>query len=149
MLVIDHNESERAVPAGEAVQISARIRSQLSNISARLFFRATGDKKFHLAPMQRVEGPRFAARVPTFAVVPPALEYYIEANAGSARTTKGSASSPLHLPVVGQEIADPGSGKPPWYKRWYVWVSLGIVVAGVTAAIIVATNQPDPNTQLP
>ena len=62
---------------------------------------------------------------------------------------------PVAEPVVDSN-ADPYAGllhdedetqKTPWYKKWWPWTILGVVVAGgAGAAIYAATRQPAPAT---
>jgi tetratricopeptide (TPR) repeat protein len=76
-----------------------------------------------------------------------ALEYYLEARDGHGRVVARVASpeAPLVLPVRGAPL-------PPalWYKRWYVWAAVGVVVVGATIGGIVAgTTEHAPAGTLP
>jgi len=47
------------------------------------------------------------------------------------------------------EVAEaaPEAGPEPWYKRTWVWVAAGVVVAGATTGVILATSGTTENTE--
>lgn len=78
------------------------------------------------------------------------LEIYLALNDeyGNAVITVGSPDDPLRVPLQDTEpveqaetiepavptTAPPASG-PPWYRRWWVWTLVGLVVAGLSVGL--------------
>ena len=60
------------------------------------------------------------------------------------------ASPERPIPLVVHGVPLVVVGPPPWYKRWYVWATVGAVVAGgAVAGVLVGTAEHAPKGSLP
>lgn len=73
---------------------------------------------------------------------PGQLRYTLEVldKDGNILARKGQPAAPLVVHLVA--AADKHrAGVAPWYKHWWVWTIAGVVVGGVTTAVVVATTR--------
>jgi hypothetical protein len=114
-----------------------------------LYARRQGLLEYATAPL-RAEGGRWKlSYTPARDVADYTLEYYVEARDDKGRVVARVASPerPIPLLVHGVPIV---TGPTPWYKRWYVWATVGAVVAGgAIVGAVAGTAEKAPKGSLP
>ncbi len=108
---IVHEPAAESISAIEPVVISATVTDDSGVRLVTLFYRSVSTQAYSRATMERV-GPSdvFMVSIPADDVVPPGIEYYIQAADLAGNTVlKGFAFSPLRISVTpgpaGEEIA--------------------------------------------
>lgn len=139
---------------GEPVVVDARIENMALGAKAKLFFRRAGDEAYSSVDFARVRGAAnkesYQATLPAYELPseanPYEVEYYFEVADAAQRRLAGRGDS-FH-PLIFQVLPQPSSGQPaaassarPWYKSPWLWVGVGAVVVGGTAAgVAIATS---------
>jgi tetratricopeptide (TPR) repeat protein len=136
----------------EPVLVAARIQDMALGAKARIFYRRAGDVAFNSVDFTRQRGTQenYQATLPAYEIPaeakPYEVEYYFEvADAAQRRLAgKGDSFNPLVFQVLPQQAADQaavGNGRP-WYKSPWLWVAVGAVAVGGTAAgVAIATSE--------
>jgi hypothetical protein len=136
---------------GEPVQVEARIEDMALGAKARIFYRRAGDVAFNSVDFARVRGSkdRYQATLPAYELPaePTAyeVEYYFEvADAAQRRLAgRGDSFQPLIFQVEparsANQPATASTGRP-WYKSPWLWVAVGAVAIGGTAAGVALTS---------
>lgn len=152
-LRLRHPRPAPAVP-GEPIRVEIELESPPEGITAKLFYRRDGERNYSSTRFMETDDPgRWAALVPALSlgsqseddVSGKALEYFIEVQgpAGSLLAIAGKRDAPLAVPfaAAGAPEGAAVSQGSPWYKKWWVWTIVGVVVAGaVTGGILYATS---------
>lgn len=145
-----------AHPGGQPLTVFAKVTDAPLGAQPKLHYRHRGAKVYSSVAFAREPTVKetFTARIPAFDLrlegAPYGVEYYIEVTDASGRllAAEGSATAPRRFTVTaGDGIRDPGAaaaeaGAKAWYKRPWVWVVTGVVVAGAAATVIVVTRKP-------
>ncbi|WP_224370772.1 tetratricopeptide repeat protein [Hyalangium versicolor] len=138
---------------GEPVLVDARIEDMALGAKAKLFFRRAGDEAYSSVDFSRVRGSKdqYQTTLPAYELpseaTPYEVEYYFEVADAAQRRLAGRGDSfhPLIFQVVPQQSAgQPASASAgrPWYKSPWLWVGVGAVVIGGTAAgVAIATSE--------
>jgi tetratricopeptide (TPR) repeat protein len=125
-----------AAQAGRPLEMAAQVsRGAPSVEDVSLRARRQGLLTFDARHMRREDEGRFRLTYsPPHDSAGYVLEYYLEARDGQGRVVARVASPerPIALPVQGMPT--------PWFKRWYVWATVGAVVAGVVVGVAVAES---------
>jgi tetratricopeptide (TPR) repeat protein len=137
---------------GEPVLVEARIQDMALGAKAKLFYRRAGDEAYNSVDFARVRGnkERYQATLPAYELPAEAtayeVEYYFEVADAAQRRLAGRGDS-FH-PLVFQVMAEQAAGQPaasaarPWYKSPWLWVAVGAVAIGGTAAgVAIATSE--------
>ena len=117
--------------AGEAFPVSARVTDDQKVSRVLLHYRQTGkDTGFNTLPMQaQGRGDLFKAVIPASAVVPPGVDYFVE-----AMDAEGNVSQepfPTHPRVLALSGGRPVESKSG--TKW-LWVIAGVLAVGAIAA---------------
>jgi len=145
-------EPPSEVKGGEPLRLPVHIEDLALGAKPKLFFRRAGKEAY-----SRNKGSKtgFTATVPAFELPEEAeaypVEYYVEvADAAQRRLAgKGDAFNPSSFRVAAKaQAAEPVAVAPssPWYKSPWLWVGVGVVVAGGVAAGVVVATQPQSGT---
>jgi tetratricopeptide (TPR) repeat protein len=139
---------------GEPVLVDARIEDMALGAKAKIFFRRAGDEAYSSVDFARVKGSkekdRYQATLPAYEIPseanPYEVEYYFEVADAAQRRLAGRGDSfhPLVFQVMPQHTAGQSaeSASRPWYKSPWLWVGVGAVVVGGTAAgVAIATSE--------
>ncbi len=134
-LVKIRHASPAQVKKGSAISLTGEIDDAEGKVAqVRLYFRQGSSEKF-TATKVKYAMRKFSAELPSGAVRPPLVEYYLEAldESGIPIATRGDVESPLRVAV-------PESGgvlTSPW-----LWVPVGVaVVAAVVIPVVVLSTQ--------
>lgn len=136
-------------PGGAAVVAQARIDDLALGAKTKLFYRRAAAQSFSSIDFLREKTDRaqFTATIPAFEVPAEAqsyeVEYYVEvADAAQRRLAgRGDSYNPLTFRVLAKAAAGPAIAEPvPLYKSPWLWVGIGVVVAGATAGIVYAAT---------
>jgi tetratricopeptide (TPR) repeat protein len=139
---------------GEPVQVDARIENMALGAKAKLFFRRAGDEAYSSVDFVRARGTkdRYQTTLPAYELPseanPYEVEYYFEVADAAQRRLAGRGDSfhPLIFQVMPRQAAgqtaEASSGRP-WYKSPWLWVGVGAVVVGGTAAGVALSSSPD------
>ena len=138
---------------GEPVVVDARIENMALGAKAKLFFRRAGDEAYSSVDFARARGSgpkdRYQTTLPAYELPseanPYEVEYYFEVADAAQRRLAGRGDSfhPLIFQVLPQQSAAQTasvSGGRPWYKSPWLWVGVGAVVVGGTAAGVALTT---------
>jgi tetratricopeptide (TPR) repeat protein len=134
---------------GEAVVVDARIEDMALGAKAKLFYRRGGAQSFSSIDFVRSKQNRtdYASTIPAFEVPtedqPYEVEYYVEvADAAQRRLAgRGDQYNPLTFRVAAKKTAVGGANEPtPVYKSPWLWVLIGVGVAGATTGIVFAAT---------
>lgn len=147
--------------AGAPATFTAEISGMQRGYKAYFYYRRPGEGEYTADDFRLRSGNRYTAQVPA-AFLPVErqdyfLEYYAEVKDGSGLrvTSAGDAFNPMRLTVRsalaevgGGQVAQPVEEAKPWYKKWWVWVIVGGVVAGgaVTTYLLVSGAGPSTGT---
>ncbi|PKN57087.1 MAG: hypothetical protein CVU56_12675, partial [Deltaproteobacteria bacterium HGW-Deltaproteobacteria-14] len=107
---ITHTPIANGQPQGISVPISATITDPSGVSSARLYYRPTGFPSFQEVVLSATGGDTFTGSVPSFAVGPPSVEYYLRAIDGagnSGNLPTAGASGPYTFTVQGAADVTP------------------------------------------
>jgi tetratricopeptide (TPR) repeat protein len=138
---------------GEPVVVEARIEDMALGAKAKLFYRRAGDEAYNSVDFTRQRGSkdRYEATLPAYELPaessPYEVEYYFEvADAAQRRLAgRGDPFSPLIFQVAPARAAGQSataSSARPWYKSPWLWVTVGAVAIGGTAAgVAIATSE--------
>jgi len=129
------HSSPAQVAPGTLVKLTGRVEDPDSRVrGVQLAYRTGSDGKFILVNATLTLG-EFRAQIPSDAVKPPLVEYYLQAvdKGGLPLASRGDAAAPLRV-VVPQRG---GVLTSPWF-----WVPVGLVVVGggVAAGVIIANQ---------
>ncbi|MBI4705292.1 MAG: hypothetical protein HY744_29650 [Deltaproteobacteria bacterium] len=122
---------------GQAVSVGGTVEDPEATVAkVKLYYRAGSSGKFTTAPVQFAM-LRWSAQIPAEAVVPPLVEYYVEAldEGGLPVATRGDAAAPLRIAVV----ASGSFLTSPWF-----WVPVGVAVAAaavITAVVVTSSGE--------
>jgi tetratricopeptide (TPR) repeat protein len=136
----------------EPVIVAARIQDIALGAKAKIFYRRAGDVAFNSVDFTRERGTKenYQATLPAYEIPaeakPYEVEYYFEvADAAQRRLAgKGDSFNPLVFQVLPQQAAGQAamSNGRPWYKSPWLWVAVGAVAVGGTAAgVAIATSE--------
>ncbi len=136
----------------EPVTVAARIQDMALGAKAKIFYRRAGDVAFNSVDFTRQRGSKesYLATLPAYEIPaeaqPYEVEYYFEvADAAQRRLAgKGDSFNPLVFQVLPQQAAGQAavSTGRPWYKSPWLWVAVGAVAVGGTAAgVAIATSE--------
>ncbi|MDC3954739.1 hypothetical protein [Polyangium jinanense] len=129
--------SPAQVPPGTLIKLTGRVEDPDGRVRAmQLAYRTGADGKFVLVPASYTLG-EFRAQIPSDAVKPPLVEYYLQAidKGGLPLTSRGDAATPLRIAVPAAQKG--GVLSSPWF-----WVPVGLaVVGGGVAATYFLLNQ--------
>ena len=136
----------------EPVAVAARIQDMALGAKAKIFYRRAGDVAFNSVDFMRQRGSKesYLATLPAYEIPAEAtayeVEYYFEvADAAERRLAgKGDSFNPLVFQVLPQQAAGQAavSTGRPWYKSPWLWVAVGAVAIGGTAAgVAIATSE--------
>ena len=139
---------------GEPVMVDARIQDMALGAKAKLFFRRAGDEAYSSVDFARERAnqdkERYQATLPAYELPSEAtayeVEYYFEVADAAQRRLAGRGDS-FH-PLVSRSYPSRRRGRPgptaarPWYKSPWLWVAVGAVAVGGTAAgVAIATSE--------
>ncbi|WP_224249471.1 tetratricopeptide repeat protein [Hyalangium gracile] len=138
---------------GEPVVVDARIENMALGAKAKLFFRRAGDEAYSSVDFTRLRGNKeqYQATLPAYELPseanPYEVEYYFEVADAAQRRLAGRGDS--FNPLIFSVMPQPASGTSatastarPWYKSPWLWVGVGAVVVGGTAAgVAIATSE--------
>lgn len=134
---------------GEAVVVDARIEDMALGAKAKLFYRRAGAQSFSSIDFVRSKTNRtdYASTIPAFEVPTEEqsyeVEYYVEvADAAQRRLAgRGDQYNPLTFRVAAKKAAVGGGNEPvPVYKSPWLWIAIGVGVAGATTGIVFAAT---------
>ncbi|MDI1447878.1 hypothetical protein [Polyangium sp. 6x1] len=129
--------SPAQVPPGTLIKLTGRVEDPDGRVRAmQLAYRTGAEGKFVLVPASYTLG-EFRAQIPSDAVKPPLVEYYLQAidKGGLPLTSRGDAATPLRIAVPAAQKG--GVLSSPWF-----WVPVGLaVVGGGVAATYILLNQ--------
>jgi hypothetical protein len=137
---------------GEPVTVEARIQDMALGAKAKIFYRRAGDQAYSSVDFTRVRGnkERYSATLPAYELPAEAtayeVEYYFEVADAAQRRLAGRGDSfhPLVFQVLPQQAAGQAAATAsrPWYKSPWLWVAVGAVAVGGTAAgVAIATSE--------
>ncbi len=110
---IMHSPIATARAKESLVQIVAQISDPSSVVSARVMFRVRGTNEFTAVDLLQDAGTeRWSAKLPTEAVQPPGVEYYLEAEDGAPAMNTGTLPLTAPAEVFGFDVTTGGSGNP-------------------------------------
>ena len=157
---IQHQPAQHATMAGDPLEIEAVIAAG-SSVEAVLLYRKIGASEYTRLAMRYKEEGIYRARIPGKEVVPPGIEYFIQAtDAFGNMTTYGqplpagvfkmvpltarvepnllSEDQAFTERIFPSETAaanrEPQTSGNSWYKKWWVWTIVGVVATGIVAA---------------
>ena len=143
--LIQHDSSTQSVPVGEALQLQATITDNGAVKEVVLFYRKMGATEYSKTNMNRTGSDVYSATIPKEVVMEPGLEYYIQASDSAGNIVmRGIAFSPLVVTVAtilppapvatnGLSSTTKPASSPHWYKKWWVWAIVGVVLVGAVA----------------
>ncbi len=138
---------------GEPVVVEARIEDMALGAKAKLFYRRAGDEAYSSVDFVRQRGNKeqYQAILPAYELpaesTPYEVEYYFEVSDAAQRRLAGRGDSfhPLVFQVAPEQSAGLAAGASngrPWYKSPWLWVAVGAVAIGGTAAgVAIATSE--------
>lgn len=93
-------------PRGAAVRVTAEVADASGVASVTLNYRSTGASTWQAATM--TGGPSYAADIPAAAVVPPGVEYYLQATDGASPANAGTqpAMAPVQFHAFSVGVAE-------------------------------------------
>jgi len=130
--------SPAQVPPGTLIKLTGRVEDPDARVRAmQLAYRTGAEGKFVLVPASFTLG-EFRAQIPSDAVKPPLVEYYLQAidKGGLPLTSRGDAATPLRIAVPASQKG--GVLTSPWF---WVPVGLAVVGGGVAATYFLLNNQ--------
>lgn len=138
------------VDGGAPLDVEARIEDMALGAKAKLFYRRAGAQGFSSTDFVRGKADRTAylATIPAFELPSEEtsyeIEYYVEvADAAQRRLAgRGDSYNPLTFQVAARHVAQgPAVEAVPLYKSPWLWLGIGVVVAGATTgAVLLATS---------
>jgi tetratricopeptide (TPR) repeat protein len=139
---------------GVPVQVEARIENMALGAKAKLFYRRAGDEAYNSVDFSRQRGSKeqYQAILPAYEIPaeasPYEMEYYFEvADAAQRRLAgRGDPFNPLIFqvaPLKAASTATAVSTSRPWYKSPWLWVAVGAVAVGGTAAGVALASSED------
>ena len=140
------------IRGGDPALVNARIQDMALGAKAKIFYRRAGDVAFNSVDFARQRGSKedYQATLPAYEIPAEStayeVEYYFEvADAAQRRLAgKGDSFNPLVFQVLPQQAAGQpaASAGRPWYKSPWLWVAVGAVAVGGTAAgVAIATSE--------
>jgi len=157
-------KAPRSTGARDAAPIDLEVSADpLGQVAgARLYARRRGSQVFHLTLGGRRAGRSYSFRLAPRALgSPSAIEYYVVALDARANelATVASASAPRSLAVerAGGIAPRPATSPPtrgpaalakptPWYKSWWFWSAVGVVLLGAGFGVGYAAARAAPDT---
>lgn len=142
---VDRVSSEVPIP------VTATVSNLQPGFAVRVHFRPAGTETYASVDMQARPGNRFVATLPPMTVdrgeSRRRVDYYLEVADDEGRRVQGvgSALEPLSF-NVSAPVAPAPPPKAEWYQNPWIWVGVGAVAAGATAAVIVTAGGPDTGT---
>lgn len=138
-VVLKHSPASE-VPHDRSIAISGNVEDPDHRVAkVSLFYRTGSSGKFVELPAKMQLGA-FSANIPSSAVKPPIVEYYVQASdeGGLAIASRGDAETPLRVVVQG-----PKEGSI--FGTWWFWTGTTAVVAGgIVAGILLSQNKNGP-----
>jgi hypothetical protein len=131
------HSSPAQVPPGTLVKLTGRLEDPDSRVrGVQLAYRTGSEGKFILLSATLTLG-EFRAQIPSSAVKPPLVEYYLQAvdKGGLPLASRGDAAAPLRVVVPAPQRG--GVLTSPWF---WVPVGLAVVGGGVAAGVIIANQ---------
>jgi tetratricopeptide (TPR) repeat protein len=146
-----HFEPVREHLGGEPLEVETRVEDLALGARAKLYYRRAGAQAYSSVDFVREKSREdFRATIPAYELPAEArpydIEYYLEvADAAQRRLAgRGDPFNPLYFTV--RAVTERGAvGEAPdaWYRKPWVWVVGGVVVAGAAGGIAyAATRQP-------
>ena len=132
--------SPAQVDAGLAVSITGTVDDSKAAVDKMVLYYRTGSSDKFTQTKVKFTVRKFSAEIPSAAVEPPLVEYYLEAldETGLPLATRGDAASPLRIAVPDESS---------WYTSPWFWVPVSaVVVAGIVVAAVVATQAGEEGT---
>ncbi len=142
------HEAPGQVPSDAPVTLSATVGNMQDGFSVALHLRRAGQARFRVEPMAERPGNRYVAVVQPVhleaGAKPVVLQYYLEVTDSEGRRVQGvgNALAPLTLTVEPPSPPVAAAKPPAWYTSPWIWVGLGVVVAGGATAAVIATQGP-------
>jgi len=148
------HEVPDAIPRGSAYTLRTVVTDKGGVKEVVLSYRHLGAADYERVIMTHTTDSTYEAVFDASKVVPPSVEYYIEASDTSGNTAlRGFAFSPLTVQVspkaasVSSFALSTGNTETkvskPWYKKPWVW---GLAVGVVGAAVAASTTSEENNT---
>jgi len=147
---IDHKLVSGSIEAGAAYQLKAKVTDNVGVESVLLFYRIVGTEAYKRVQMTRVEATdNYTATLGYEEAVEPGIEYYFQAiDYDGNSLLYGYSFSPLLLHIaknpsesttnLAQDgapgVQTPQKAHKKKINKW-VWVGLGLLAAGVVAAL--------------
>lgn len=104
---ITHTPIADGQAQGQAVSVSADITATAGLATATLYYRAQGGGAFISLAMNNTSGDTYVAQIPAAAVVPVAVEYYLEATDNASQTTASPTGGGVHAFTVAASDSAP------------------------------------------
>jgi hypothetical protein len=131
------HSSPAQVQPGTLIKLTGRVEDPDGRArGVQLAYRTGAEGKFVLVNASFTLG-EFRAQIPSAAVKPPLVEYYLQAvdKGGLPLGSRGDAATPLRIAVPAPQKG--GVLTSPWF---WVPVSVAVVAGGVTAGILIANQ---------
>ncbi len=132
--VIEHR-SPPTQPRGEPLDLVANLLDPGHRAAGLVLAWRTGSRGLFHRLSARGEGETYSVRIPGADVVPPVLEYYLEAvsTSGIAVAARGDAFAPLRVMIPAERPA-------PVYTRWWFWTGAVVVLSAVVVGTYFAVH---------
>lgn len=126
---------------GTTLKIHSVVQDESAIKWVNLRYRAVGDRDYEKVPMKRVLEGDYEAEVPITKDFDDGIEYYLEASDQFGNEgTDGSGEKPYLLEVreypdvalTTRSVETPA--QKPFYKKWWFWTVVGVLIAGAGAA---------------
>ena len=110
--VITHTVATQGVYQSPRL-LQAEVTDNIAVNAVTLYYRAVGETDYISAAMNNSEGNTYAASIPGSAMLPPGVQYYIEATDGASFAYSGRANTPHTITVENSPVVtnvSPNSG---------------------------------------
>lgn len=96
--------------------------------------------------LMTADGRVFRGEIPGKEARPPELTFFVEASDRAGNVTRWPANATYHRVVV-NEPPEPAS--TPIIEQWWFWTTIGVVVAGTTAALVLTLGDDEGTSTAP
>ncbi len=127
------------VPHDSAISIGGSVDDPDKRVAkVSLFYRAGSSGKFTAADVA-LSGSSLSAKIPSSAVKPPLVEYYLQAfdEGGIPIANRGDADTPLRVAVAGE------SGSV--FGTWWFWTGTTAIIGGAIVGGILLSRHKNPS----